>query len=222
MTIVAATVLDEAASLLLDVAHRTWPADDLLGYLNEALRKTALVKPTEFYVVETSLALAAGVQQNLPGDAMVMIDVPRNTGDYSAGVGGRVITQVDKGLLDESNRFWPAGTVEQIVEHFTVDPRNPRRFVVFPPNDGSGAVDVIYGAAPPQVMYAAEEIDVPATYQAPLLDFVMARCYQKNSKRQDLTKAAAFMQSWGQALGLETQAMLASTPKVASEPGTTT
>ncbi len=210
----AATILDEAAVLLLDTAHRTWSEDELLGYLNEAFRKTALVKATDFYVVEFQLNLVAGVQQNLPGDATALIDVPRNTG-------GETITQVDKTLLDESNRFWPTGTPEATVEHYTADPRNPRRFTVFPPNDGTGIVDVIYGAVPPQIMYAAEELAVNDSFQSPLLDFVLARAYQKNSKRQDIARAAAYMQSWGQALGMETQTAIAAMPKVASEPGTT-
>lgn len=71
-------------------------------------------------------------------------------------------------------------------------------------------------------MYAAEEIPVPASYQAPLLDFVLARAYSKNSKRQDLTKAANFAQSWARYVGATSQAQLALSPKVASSPGVTT
>jgi hypothetical protein len=212
--ILASTILDSASTTLLDTAHRTWTSDELLGYLNEALRATALVK-ADFYVVETPLALVAGVKQVLPGDAVALVDVPRNSS------GGEIITQVDKTLLDESNRFWPSGTAEATVEHYTEDPRNPRRFVVFPPNDGTGIVDVIYGAVPPQVMYAAEEMTVPDAYQSALTNFVLSKAYAKNSKRQDLSKSAASMQAWGQALGMKSQTQIAIAPRVASEPGTT-
>lgn len=214
MTISAATILDSVAGTLLDTAHRTWSADELLGYLNEALSTTALVHP-DIYVAQAEVLLAPGVQQSIPGDGTSLVDVPRNAG------GGRVITQVDKGLLDEANRFWPAGTQEATVEHFTADPRNPLRFVVFPPNDGTGIVDLIYNATPPQVMYAAENIDVPTSYQEPLINFVLGKAYQKNSKRQDLAKAGAYLGQWGQLLGLDAQSTLAVLPRVASEPGTT-
>lgn len=213
MTINASTILDSAATTLLDVAHRTWSPDELLDYLNEAMRATAAARPTDFYVVENSVILAAGVIQNVPLDGITLIDIPRNTG-------GRVITQVDKGLLDESNRFWPAATQEPVVEHFTFDPRNPRRFVTFPPNDGTGVVDMVYGAFAPQVMYAAEELPVIDSYQSPLINFVLAKAYSKNSKRQDLMKTTAYMQMWGQALGLDAQSISAATSKVASSPGT--
>jgi hypothetical protein len=219
--ILVSTILDEVAGILLDGAEKTWTNDEKLGYLNEAMRATSLVK-ADFYVVETSMLLDPGVKQNLPGDAVTLIDVPRNSYDNTGTDSGRVITQVDKGLLDEANRFWPAGTRETTVQHFTEDPRNPRRFVVFPPNTGEGAVDVIYGATPPQIMYATEELPVLDAYQAPLIDYVLMRCYSKNSRRQDLTKAASYRQSWGQALGMRSQQQVSTTPKVASEPGTTT
>lgn len=214
MSIIAATILDRAAEILLDTAHRTWPADELLDRLNEALSATALVKH-DFYTVQGFVTLAAGVLQTIPDDGVALLDIVRNAS-------GRVITQVDKSLLEEANRFWPAATQETVIEHFTIDPRNPLRFQVFPPSDGTSSVEMFYGATPPQVMYAAEEIPVPASYQAPLLDFVLARAYSKNSKRQDLTKAANFAQSWARYVGATSQAQLALSPKVASSPGVTT
>lgn len=213
MTISAATILDSVSVTLLDTAQRTWRADEKLGYLNEALRATAFAKP-DFYVVQFEFTPAAGEQQSLPADGVAVIDVPRNTG-------GRVVTQVDKGLLDESNRFWPAATQQAVVEHFTLDPRNPRRFVLFPPNDGTGLLDLIYGAVPPQVMYPEEEIDVAASYETPLIQFVLSKCWAKNSKRGDLSKATACMQSWGSLLGVKSQAQVAVAPKVAAQPGST-
>lgn len=212
MPIVASVILDSVAGTLLDRAHRAWPAADLLAYLNEALNATAFVKP-DFYVLQASVTLAAGEQQDCPTDTVALIDVPRNTG-------GRVITQVDKGLLDESNRFWPASTQEVVVEHFTEDPRNPRRFVVFPPNNGTGTVDLIYGAVPPVLTTAADTIPVPTSYQTALEQFVLAKCYAKNSKRQDLSKSTAAMQSWGQLLGLKSNAQITTAPKVIAQQGT--
>lgn len=213
MTIPAATILDSVAVTLLDTAGRTWSPDELLGYLNEALRTTALAKP-DVYTVENSLILAAGVQQLVPADGVALIDIPRNTN-------GRVVTQVDKTLLDEASRFWPAGTQESTVEHFTADPRDPLRFVVFPPNDGEGVVDIVYAAIPPQVMYAAETLPVNESYQAPLQEYMLGRAYAKNSKRQDLQKSVAYFNQWGAMLGLDAKSQLAILPKVDSAPGTT-
>ncbi len=213
MALTTTTLIDSVSSTLLDTAHRTWSRDELLDYLNEALRATALVH-TDIYVVQEQLTLAIGEQQEIPGDGTGLVDVPRNSG-------GRVITQVDKSLLDEASRFWPAGTQEAVVEHFTADPRNPLRFVVFPPNDGTGIVDLIYNAVPPQIMYEAEELVVPDSYQPPLQNYMLGKAYQKNSKRQDLQKANAYLGQWGQLLGLDATQTAAAMPKVAAQPGTT-
>lgn len=212
MSIQASTILDEAAVTLLDVAGRTWTPSDLLGYLNEAMRVTAGAKP-DFYVIEAPVTLAVGVIQMLPADGITLVDVPRNTG-------GRIVTQVDKTLLDESNRFWPAATKQAQVEHFTTDPRNPLRYTVFPPNNGAGVVDLVYSAVPPQIMYAAEELPVLDSYQSALFNFVLAKAYQKNSKRQDLSKSSGYMAQWGQLIGLKASGQAASASKVAAQPGT--
>lgn len=213
MALTTTTLIDSVAGTLLDTANRTWSRDELLEYLNEALRATALVHH-DVYVVHTAFIVAAGEQQTIPADGTGLVDIPRNSG-------GRVVTQVDKGLLDEANRFWPAGTQEAVVEHFTADPRDPLRFVVFPPNDGTGVIDMVYAAVPPQIMYEAEELAVPDSYQAALQNYMLGKAYMKNAKRQDITRAGSYFSQWGGLLGLDAQTMLAVLPKVAAEPGTT-
>lgn len=213
MTLAASTILDSAARTLLDTAHRTWSADELLDYLNEALRMTASAAPT-MYSVQAFVVLEAGPLQTLPEDGLELVDITQN-------FTGRVVTQADKGLLDEAERFWPRSTQVPGVEHFTFDPRNPRRYKVFPPNDGFGQVEILYNAIPPQVMYESEDIDIPASYQTPLINFVLAKAYMKNSKRQDLAKSSGYFAQWGQNLGLSASAMTAVMPKVAAQPGMT-
>lgn len=216
MSILASTILDSVATTLLDGAQRTWSEDEKLAYLNQALQATAGAKPTDFYVVQLAWTLAAGVEQTIPDDGVVLIDITRNAIGLK-----RIVTQVDKDLLAESARFWPAATQVPGVEHYTFDPRNPRRFTVFPPNNGAGQIEMVYGAVPPQVNYVQETIDVSPVYAPPLIQYVLSRCWAKNSKRQDLSKSAACIQQWGAMLGLKSTAILAATPKVAAQPGTT-
>lgn len=213
MSILVSDVLDPIAATLLDRAHRTWTLGDLIGYLNEALRGTAFVKP-EMYVVQAPFTPAAGTLQTLPTDGVALIDVPRNLIGRK-----RVVTQVDKGLLEEANRFWPAATLQVEVEHYTADPRNPLRFDVFPPNDGTGSIEILYGAIPPEIHYPDEDLQVPGSYQTPLTNFVLSRAYAKNCKKQDLSKSSWYMQQWAALLGLKSQAQVAIAPRVSQEPG---
>lgn len=213
MAIAASVILNSAATTLLDAAGITYPAADMLGYLNEALRATAFVKP-DMYTKRTNVTLAAGVLQSIPTDGVALLDIQQN-------VSGRMVSQVDLQLLDEASRFWPAGTQQAEVEHFTADPRNPRQFKVYPPNNGTGVVEVLYGAVPPTLATAADTLVVPDSYQNALTNFVLSKAYGKNSKKNDLVKEANAMNAWRTALGLKSQAQIAVAPKVVSQPGVT-
>jgi len=213
MPITVETLLGSVSATLLDVARRTWDYPELVGYLNEALRATSFVKP-DMYTVQDFVTLAAGIAQNLPEGGVALIDISDNE------VSGRAITQTDLGLLQEENRFWPAATQEVDAENYAADPRTPRRFYIFPPNDGTGSVRITYGAVPDTLTGSSgEEIPVPDSYQAALTNYVLSKCYGKNSKRQDFTKSSGYMQQWGALLGLKSQAQVAVAPKVAVSPG---
>lgn len=212
MSILASDVLDRVALTLLDVAQRTWSQSEKIDYLNEGLAATASAD-NDFNVVTVPFMLATGTEQVLPDDGVGMIDLPRNTG-------GRPITQVDRSLLDEALRF---GSVVQrkVIEHYTFDPRSPRRFVVYPPNTGTGLADLVYAAVPPPVAVPTDTIEVSGIYEPVLVQYVLACCWSKNSKRQDLTKSGAAMSQWGGLLGLDAKTIAKMTPKVAAQPGTT-
>lgn len=213
MPITVETLLGSVSETLLDTARRTWDLPELVGYLNEALRATSFVKP-DMHTVQDFVTLAAGIAQALPEGGVALIDISDNE------VSGRAVTQTDLSLLQEENRFWPAATREVDAENYAADPRTPRRFYVFPPNDGTGSVRITYGAVPDTLTGSSgEEIPVPSSYQAALTDYVLAKCYAKNSKKQDLTKSSTYMQQWGALLGLKSQGQVAIAPKVAVSAG---
>ena len=213
MAVSVDTILDSVSVTLLDTARRTWSRPELLGYLNEALRATAFVKP-DMYSVRDFVTLVAGIAQDLPADGVALLDATDNEAT------GRTVTQTDLALLQEENRFWPAATQQAEVENYAADPRTPRRYYVFPPNDGTGSLRVTYGAVPAALTGSSgEDIPVPDSYQNALTNFVLAKAYAKNSKKQDLTKTSAYTNEWRLALGLKSQAQVAVAPKVAQSPG---
>jgi len=215
MAITTETIFDSVSTTLLDVARSTWSHSDLVGYLNEALRATAFLKP-DMYSVQGFFPLVVGIAQELPDGGIALIDVTDNE------VSGRAVTPCDLSILQQENRFWPAATQEVDVENYAADPRTPRRYYVFPPNDGTGSVRITYGAVPLELTGSSgETLPVPDSYQSSLTNFVLAKCYGKNSKRQDLTKYAGYMNDWRMSLGLKSQAQVAVAPKLSQTPGVT-
>jgi hypothetical protein len=213
MSITVQVITDQAAIQLVDQSHVTWPVANLISYLNEALRATALVKP-DLVVNQTVVTLAAGVLQSIPADGIALIDIKRNAIGTK-----RVISEVDQQLLDEVQRFWPAATQSATVEHYTTSVATPRQFDVYPPNDGTGQVLMVYGAVPALVSAVGDTLPVLEIYQQPLVQYVVSRAYAANTKRQDLTKEANAKQAWAQAIGAKSQAQAAISPRVASQPG---
>lgn len=208
----ASTILDTVYKTLQDTRRVTWTEDEVLAYLNEALRATAGVK-SDMFVVQGFVTPVAGISQQIPSDGVAFMDITHNQAT------GRVVTQVDKALLEEASRFWPAATQQAEAEHFTFDPRYPLLYTIFPPNNGAGSVFLKYGAVPPELTTVYQSLDVPDSYQDALVNFTLYRCYAKNTKDQDLAKSMACRQMWGSALGLKSQSLVAVAPKTSESPG---
>lgn len=196
---------------LLDVSKATWSDNELVAYLNEALRTTCALK-TDAYTRREPIAMAEGTRQELPEGGIEIFDLYENESDSSA------VTMVDRGMLDHQNRFWPAATREVLVQHWAADPRDRRRFEVTPPNNGYGSVWALFGAVPDAIALG-DEIPLPESYHNALKLFVLAQAYAKNSKRQDLGKQAGHLAEFRQALGLKSQAQAALAPTVARAAG---
>ncbi len=210
MTLAVATIVDRARNLLLDPGKTTWTDADLAGYLSEGQRQTAFVKP-DAYVKQTAIFLIAGTLQTIPDDGVALIDVTHN-------VGGAMINQVDKELLDANNRLWRSATGSASIDHYCADARTPRLFSVSPPATTSASVNIVYGAVPPVVTYA-DNITLPDAYEAALRLYCMSVAYQKNTKRQDIVKAQSLMNEWRMAIGQKAQAQVAVSPRVSAQPG---
>lgn len=213
MTFTVADVVSSARYTLLDPAPAvTWLDAEMIEYVNEALEATSAVK-TDLYIVRENLEMVAGSLQELPANGIALVDILENT------YGGGPVSVVDKDLLDACNRFLTAADQEREVEHFTADPRDPRRFLVSPPNDGTGEVRAVYAIVHPAVTALADEVNIDSIYKPVLIDYVLHRAYSKNCQRQDLTKSSFHMQRWGQALGLNTRSQAAIAPKVSVSEG---
>lgn len=210
----ASTPIDEVRGILLDATGTAYQNSELLTWLNEALRATSNVK-RDFYVKQGAIDLVAGVVQELPSDGLTVIDLIYNNHT------GKVCTQCDMELLQESNRFWPADDPQENVENWAINPKNPRRFYVTPPNTGGSGVALMgsYGAVPPEITDVGDDLSVTDDNQPILVNFMLARAYSKSSKRYDPTKEAFYFNEWKQLVGLKSTSQIAIAPKVSESPG---
>lgn len=198
--------------ILLDPAGVTWTDDDYLRYINEAERAIILVK-REVFPVLAAVDLVVGSEQALPDGAVALMDLRTNV------VSGRRCWLVNRELMDAIAITHPAATPEVDVQDWMKDDRDPTRFTVVPPNDGTGQVLALYGAVPDPIVDVDGTINLADIYESIIKAFVLSECYQKSSLRQDLSKAAAYKQQWRSDLGISNQSQVAVSAKVGAEGG---
>lgn len=214
MAVSVETIVNNVARTLLDTAFRTWSRAEHIANLNDAVRLVCGDLKLDAYPKREFVALVAGIAQDLPAQGTALIDITDNE------VSGRAVTQTDLAILQEENRFWPRGTQQAEVENFAADPRTPRKFYVFPPNDGAGSVRITYGAIPDELTGSSgETLPLTDAYQYPIERIMLSLAFTKNTARQDLSKSQTFMNEARLALGLKSQGQVAVAPKTSQSPG---
>ena len=189
-----------------------WSDADLIGNLNEAIRATCSIKP-DAYTLQADIALAAGVVQTLPAAGIALFDITQNT------TSGRMVSQVDRSMLDAENRFWPAATQEVDVQHFTTDALAPTRYYVTPPNAGTGSVKALYGALPTAVSATTDDVLLSDVFQPALLAYTLSRAWMKPGPRKDPAASAAAFNEWATLVGAKTKAQVETAPRVSAQKG---
>lgn len=197
-------ILGQATTALNDADGDRYPEDELLSYLNAALRVVQVLRPsaTQAYATEV---LVAGTRQPLPTGAYRVLDVPRNMN--ADGSSGAAIWPTDRKTLDLHTPGWRTETPGATVEHYVYDPDEaPDYYEVYPPATAGIRVEVSYSAEITALAGAGDPLPVGDEYAPPLLDYVLGRAYSKNSELAEAGKAAAFFQSFYAALGADRRA----------------
>lgn len=206
MALLVATFVTAARESMFDPAPGGgWADTEIVGYLNDAIRATCLVRP-EAYTIATNVTLVAGTLQTLPSGGLALLDVRKNGS-------GKTVTQVDRALLEAADPDWGSATPVDVIEHYTIDPRDLTRYHVYPPATTSAGLSILYGALPATVA-AGGTIALTDDYVPALLDYVLYRAFAKPSGRQDMPKALQHKQQWALAIGAEAQAQAAAAPHI--------
>ena len=199
-------ITQRVSVLLQDVAHVRWPIAEQLSYLTDGVRELCVLKPDACAKTAT-LSLVAGTRQTLPDDGVSLIDVIRNTvGDK------RAPRRAYRELLDAYDPLWHASTPAQVVQHYTFDAQNQRVLHVYPPNTGTGALEIVYAAAPAELA-EGDSLGVSDVWVPTLVNYVLYRCYSKDAEYAgNATLAAAYYTAFSNQLAGKTGAETAVDP----------
>jgi len=205
-------ILDRATIILQDNTNVRFPNAELLKFFNDAQKEVVLHRP-DANMVNTTMDLADGSKQTLPAVALRLVEVVRNEN-------GRAVTLVERRILDETLPNWhntTAGTNK--IEHYVYDPADPKNFYVYPKGvSGTHTLEIVYSSAPAELSISNFDTDTTTIslddiYANCLLDYVLYRAYQKDSEYAgNAQRSMMHYQSFANALGVKTQADMATTP----------
>lgn len=213
-------VIDRASIILQDSANVRFPNAELLQFFNDAQKEVVLYRPdanmkNESISGSTSPAtLVDGSKQSIPAGGVRLVDVVRN-------VGGAAITQVDRKILDETLPNWHNAVQDasRKVEHFIFDPADPKTFYVYPKAiAASDVLEIMYSATPSDIAVSnfstdTQTISVDDIYANSILDYVLYRCYQKDSEfAGNSQRAMMHLTGFSNSLGVKTQVDASLTP----------
>jgi hypothetical protein len=143
-TFTAKDVIDRATYLLKDDDNVRWERAEMLRYVNEAERAIVRLQPAANYV-KAVVKLSEGTDQHIPEDGLSLLTVIRNVDDE--GFGGDPVRLATRSIFD-SMMSWHSAKEKTVVENYIYDDRTSTEFFVYPPNDGYGAVELMYAKLP--------------------------------------------------------------------------
>lgn len=193
MAFIARRVLARARTLLFDEESARWSLTELADNLNEALRDISLLAP-RIHAETTVLPLIAGPRQTLPDTHSRIIAPNANVvGVATPYMRKAVVTAIARATLDRLVPGWEDPAVypfaSQVVHLVDAPLTEAGEFLVFPGNDGTGAIEVVAArrptllsdpASPTNITAWTETVDCPDEYFTALLDGVLAKAFAKD------------------------------------------
>ena len=194
-----AEVITEVRSLIQDTKTPTRYSDAvLLGYVNQTLKRMAMLRPDLFAVITDFATTPDTVLQNCPADSLRLIEIFQVQG-------GGAITEVNRETLDRTLPQWPSYPSGQPV-NFMRHVRNPNRFFLYP-RPAIGVILVGEYSQTPANYTINQEVEYPIdAYFPAVVDGVVFLAESVDDEHVNSNRAKLFQDSFTQALGVSLQA----------------
>jgi hypothetical protein len=214
MAVTAQSIISRVRTQLIDTGTaQRWTDSELLQWLSDGQRTLVSLVPDASAATVTQ-ALTTGSRQTIPSNGRMLLNIVRNMSDNGT-TAARAVVVTTRDLLDSLDLNWTAAASEAEVQSYIYDPQQPTVFYVYPPNDGSGAVEMVYSTLPPELTALTENLSVADIYQTALVDYVLHRAYLKDSDfAAGLSLASNYLQLFLAQVGQGQNAELANNPNL--------
>jgi len=171
---------------------RRWKDAELVLWFNDALTQVVMLDPSTNPVTET-YTLIAGARQSLTADAVVLLDVVKNTT-------GRQIRMADRAALDAMFPDWQDSTEKDEISNVMYDPKDRQRFWTYPPALAGTQIDLVVSKYFPTVTLVSP-FPLSLQYLTPCVDYVCYKAYSKEGEATNVSRAAAHLGLFNESIG---------------------
>jgi hypothetical protein len=169
----------------------------LLGYVNQTLKRMAILRPDLFSLITNISTTANSVVQSCPSDSVRLVEIFQV-------VGGNAITEVSRDTLDQTTPGWvaeSAGTPVNYVRHV----RNPNRFFLYPAPTTGTQLTAEYIQSPPAYTIGQTVALLPDSYLSTVVDGTVYLAESVDNEHVNSGRAKLFFDSFTQSLGVGLQ-----------------
>lgn len=207
------SLIDKARLQLIDEDGTRWTDDELLSWLADGERAIVGMIPSASAVAVVK-PLEIGTRQSLPEGGYQLLSVKRNMDDDEI-TPGRAVRIASREIMDAFNPAWHEDTTAATVQHYMFDPQDPRSFYVYPPNNGTGKLEIVYSVYPADKTSLDETIEVHDIYQTALLNYILYRAHQKDGDfAAGMAVAMNYLQLFMQSVGATEAGSLTNNPNL--------
>lgn len=190
-----ADVITEVRRLVQDqVAPYRYSDAVLLGYVNQALKRIAALRPDLFSTIAEVETVQDSAVQTLPDDAIRLLDVFQVKN-------GDVVVEVNRETMSRSYPGWMAeasGTPVNFMRH----PKNATQFFLYPKPSANVVLIAEYARTPEDYALTDEITHPPASYMPAVVDGVVFLAQSIDDEHVNSGRAKLFYDSMIQQLDL--------------------
>ncbi len=194
-----ASVITEVRRLIQDeAAPQRYTDAVLLGFVNQTLKRMAILRPDLFIVSANITTVPNQVQQNIPASGSRLVEVFGVTG-------GEAIEEVSRDNFNRAYPAWqtdPAGVPTKYMRH----QRNPSSFFVYPRPQAGVQLLAEFVVSPPNYTLSQNITPPSEDYFSTIVDGTVFLAESVDNEHVSSGRAKLFYDSFVQSLGVSGQA----------------
>jgi len=175
----------------------TYTAAALLGFVNQILRQTAILRPDVFTLMTDISTTAGAVEQSMPADSIRLVNI--------FGVkNSNAILEVSRETIDQFYPQWrtdAAGTPVNYMRHV----QNPNRYFLYPRPSAGIVLSGEYVQSPPAYTLNQTIALLPDGFQPTMVTGVLMLISGIENSSENAARYKQFQDAYTQALGVNLQ-----------------